>query len=354
MSEQSQQRVFLCHNSKDKPEVRRVYSYLGNRLQGTNISPWMDESDFEPFKPWEGQLNKIMAEKPIAAIFFGSSGLGSYQVKEVKNLIKNKRFQKMGLVILPSCSIESTQSLQLEPALMDQQWVNFHEEAFDPLEKLVWGITDERPETISISELEQRKLNLLDKSHYQARLEIHRDNLALTAELFEIAERKAGSKLDELKKTLNTKRKEKTELDHQLIKLGEELKKGLNEGLRGIVEWLEYEERLVNSAGESAQQETGLIIADDASKKRFYFSIKTLIERIKFYFLDPKRDPVFLLNFDVLYLPPRAPSFIIDLYAAALNYVNTRIQKAPYPQGSKQEVNSCIEELIKNLEACRY
>jgi len=44
--------VFLCHNSKDKPTVRRLATLLSER----GVRPWLDEDELRPGVPWQAEV----------------------------------------------------------------------------------------------------------------------------------------------------------------------------------------------------------------------------------------------------------------------------------------------------------
>ncbi len=55
--------VFLCHNSKDKPEVKRIAELL--KAQG--IVPWLDEWELRPGLPWQRALEEQIEHIKTAA-----------------------------------------------------------------------------------------------------------------------------------------------------------------------------------------------------------------------------------------------------------------------------------------------
>src|SRR5262245_34900267 len=72
--------VFLCHNNKDKPLVRRI----ANRLERYGLKSWLDEQNLRPGLPFQDGLEKAMRSTRAAAIFHGSHGLGSWQPYEIR------------------------------------------------------------------------------------------------------------------------------------------------------------------------------------------------------------------------------------------------------------------------------
>lgn len=130
--------VFLCYNTEDKVEVKKIAYRLIDRY----LLPWLDEWDVPPghsiVHSLEEQIDKINS----AAIFVGESGIGPWQRLEYDALLK--RSQKRGCriipVILPDCKKEPELPLFLENA----KWVDFRRSEPDPLLELIWGITGEQ------------------------------------------------------------------------------------------------------------------------------------------------------------------------------------------------------------------
>ncbi|QSV64949.1 MAG: SUMF1/EgtB/PvdO family nonheme iron enzyme [Dolichospermum sp. DL01] len=137
--------VFLCHNSKDKPEVEKIRTELLQR----GIDSWLDKYDFEPFRRWQDQLEEIIGQIKAAAIFIGSSGVGPWADIEMNSFLVEfvKRKLRMGLVILPSCKYTFTELEEQTPRFLRSfHWVDFRQHDPEPLGQLIWGITGIKPD----------------------------------------------------------------------------------------------------------------------------------------------------------------------------------------------------------------
>jgi hypothetical protein len=133
--------VFLCHNSKEKAEVEKIRAQLLQK----GIDAWLDKHDFEPFLPWQDQLEEIIPQIKAAAVFIGSSGVGPWADIEMKEFLVEfaQRKLRMGLVILPDCPDELIDQV---PRFMKRfHWVDFRQPDPDPMEQLIWGITGIKP-----------------------------------------------------------------------------------------------------------------------------------------------------------------------------------------------------------------
>lgn len=64
--------VFLCHNSEDKPEVKKI----GKQLIQQGLHPWLDEWELRPGLLWQRALEEQIENIKTAAVFVGPSGMG--------------------------------------------------------------------------------------------------------------------------------------------------------------------------------------------------------------------------------------------------------------------------------------
>ena len=71
--------VFLCHNSEDKPAVRKI----AEKLSKKNIKPWLDEADIRTGGFWHTAIGQQIETAKAAAVFVGESGVGPWQYREI-------------------------------------------------------------------------------------------------------------------------------------------------------------------------------------------------------------------------------------------------------------------------------
>jgi hypothetical protein len=150
--------VFLCHNSKDKPEVEKIRIELLQR----GIDAWLDKYDFEPFRRWQDQLEEIIGQIEAAAIFIGSSPVGPWADIEMREFLVEfvKRELRMGLVILPSCNYTLTELERETPRFLRSfHWVDFRQQDPDPMKQLIWGITGIKPESQPVVQTQQLQIS---------------------------------------------------------------------------------------------------------------------------------------------------------------------------------------------------
>lgn len=131
--------VFLCHNTVDKPAVRQI----AERLRDRGILPWIDDEQLQPGKPWqaalEGQIEKISS----AAVFIGPNGFGPWHRAELDAFLR--QFLHRNCPVIPVILPNTRQEPQLPLFLDGMTMVDFRMKKPDPLKKLIWGITGERP-----------------------------------------------------------------------------------------------------------------------------------------------------------------------------------------------------------------
>lgn len=131
--------VFLCHNSKDKPAVRKIARSLETR----KIRPWLDEDQLRPGLAWQVALEDQIAHIDSAAVFVGSSGIGPWQTEEIRAFLSE--FVQRRCPVIPTILPDAKTVPELPIFLRQLVWVDFREDAQWALELLVWGITGKRP-----------------------------------------------------------------------------------------------------------------------------------------------------------------------------------------------------------------
>jgi hypothetical protein len=130
--------AFVCHNSADKPEVRKLVAALRRR----KLNPWFDEEQLRPGQSWMSAINREIETIRAAIICVGPNGNGPWQRRETEALIEQfvQRDAPVIPVILPTCQ----KPPELPPFLRTLTWVDLRKRRPDPIPLLVWGITGER------------------------------------------------------------------------------------------------------------------------------------------------------------------------------------------------------------------
>jgi hypothetical protein len=134
--------VFLCHNSADKPEVRRV----AKLLKASGIRPWLDEEQLRPGLPWQVALEEQIATIGSTAVFVGASNLGPWQSMELRAFLDE--FVRRRSPVIPVLLPNATSPPDLPLFLRQMTWVDFRKDDKRALKLLAWGITGNKPEGI--------------------------------------------------------------------------------------------------------------------------------------------------------------------------------------------------------------
>jgi WD40 repeat protein len=129
--------IFLCYNRKDRPEVKQI----GEQLKLHGILPWLDEWELRPGMPWQRALEKQIDQIKSVAVFVGNDGIGPWQQMEVEAFLRE--FVSRGCPVIPVLLKSAPQKPALPLFLRGMTWVDFRVENPEPMQRLLWGITDD-------------------------------------------------------------------------------------------------------------------------------------------------------------------------------------------------------------------
>ncbi|MDM8532809.1 toll/interleukin-1 receptor domain-containing protein [Anaerolineales bacterium HSG25] len=134
--------VFLAHNSKDKPAIRKIYEYLKSK----NLRPWLDEEEIAPGRSFQEIIQAAIPKSHSVAVFIGEHDLGNWQSLELKVFISQCVEKDIPVihVLLPETSFEQFPERLL--FLQEFHGVDFKSiDDQDALDNLEWGITGKKP-----------------------------------------------------------------------------------------------------------------------------------------------------------------------------------------------------------------
>ncbi len=137
--------VFLAHNSHDTPTVLR----LGDVLRLHGIQPWIDIEQVPPGRWFQDVVQSALRTVRAAAILFGPSGVGRWQTVELRAFVS--RCVETGIPIIPVL-LPGVSAVPEDLVFLRQlHQVQFKHDIGErqALSDLVWGITGEKPESIS-------------------------------------------------------------------------------------------------------------------------------------------------------------------------------------------------------------
>lgn len=131
--------AFLCHNSRDKPAVKRI----ANVLRKCGIRIWLDEWELRPGIPWQTTLEEQIGAISTAVVFVGENGLGPWQDQELRAFLRE--FVRRNCPVIPVLLSGSVPLESLPIFLRGMTAVDFNKSDPDPYEALIWGITGVKP-----------------------------------------------------------------------------------------------------------------------------------------------------------------------------------------------------------------
>lgn len=145
--------VFLCHNSKDKPSVRRV----NKALKAKRLLTWLDEEQLPPGRAWQQLLEEQIQSIGSVAVFVGESGLGPWQDVEIRAFLSE--FVKRRCPVIPVILEDCVNVPQLPLFMQQFTWVDFRKNEPVPIEMLVWGITGTKPSSQARLKTPSKRVN---------------------------------------------------------------------------------------------------------------------------------------------------------------------------------------------------
>jgi len=116
-------RIFLCHSSGDKPEVRNLYK----RLSSDGFDPWLDEEDLLPGQEWKVEIPKAVKTSDVVIVCLSHKAINKsgYVQREIKFALDKAEEQPEGTIFLIPLKLEEC---DVPERLQRWQWVNLFEE----------------------------------------------------------------------------------------------------------------------------------------------------------------------------------------------------------------------------------
>jgi serine/threonine protein kinase len=121
---QKRVRIFLCHSSRDKGAVRRLYW----RLRRDHLDPWFDEQKLLPGQNWESEIRKAVrcANLIIVCLSSASVGKGGYLHREIRFALDAATEQPPDAIYLIPARLDN---VEVPEDLSKWQWVNLFEDS---------------------------------------------------------------------------------------------------------------------------------------------------------------------------------------------------------------------------------
>ena len=114
-------RVFLCHASQDKPDVRDLYKKL---VAETWIDPWLDEEKLLPGQDWNLEIEKAVESADVVIIFNSGTSVSKegYVQKEMRQVL-NIALEKLdGEVFILPVRLDDS---ELPRKIKDKQYIDY-------------------------------------------------------------------------------------------------------------------------------------------------------------------------------------------------------------------------------------
>lgn len=135
MNEPRDYGVFLCYNSDDEPEVRKVAEYL----VGEGLQVWFDEWVVQQAHIPVAKIEEGIENSGSAAVFIGPSGMGPWQNAEVEIILEKSL--DSGCPVIPVLLPGAPERTSLRPFLRRYRPVRFNRNPPDAKNKLYRAIT---------------------------------------------------------------------------------------------------------------------------------------------------------------------------------------------------------------------
>src|SRR5690349_1616481 len=92
-------KVFLCHSSGDKGEVRALYQRL--KAEGW-IHPWLDEEELLPGQDWREEIEKAVEESHVILVCLSPASITKegYVQREIRVALDQADYMPEGTIYL--------------------------------------------------------------------------------------------------------------------------------------------------------------------------------------------------------------------------------------------------------------
>jgi len=124
-------KVFLCHSSGDKPQVKKLYDVLLAR----GMDPWLDSEKLLPGQDWNFEINKALDASDVIVLCLSQKSVDKegYVQKEIRIAIDRALEMPEGRIFLIPARLEEC---ELPYKIRTYQWVDlFSEEGMVKLMK---------------------------------------------------------------------------------------------------------------------------------------------------------------------------------------------------------------------------
>ena len=154
-------RIFLCHASEDKAQVREVY----RQLKDLGFEPWLDEVDILPGQNWNYEIEQALENSDFVMVFLSTRSVKKigYVQREFKRALEHSEEMPEGFIhTIPVKLDECSAPRQFR----HHQWVKLYEDgAFDRVVAAIRHGLEERGEPVPQSDSQQPSPRPIDVVH---------------------------------------------------------------------------------------------------------------------------------------------------------------------------------------------
>jgi hypothetical protein len=126
--------VFLCHNSEDKAEIRRINS----DLKAAGVRTWFDEEQLRPGQIWQAELERQIDQVRAACVFVGPNRRGPWQELEIRAFLS--AFVNRACPVIPVLLEGATGAPDLPIFLREMMWVDLRENYSTNIARLIGAL----------------------------------------------------------------------------------------------------------------------------------------------------------------------------------------------------------------------
>jgi CheY-like chemotaxis protein len=121
-SEHPQLRVFLCHASQDKPDVRKLHT----RLKHDGYSPWLDEAELVGGQDWDLEIRRAVRSSDVVIVCLSQTAVGKtgYLQKEIKQALDIADEQPEGTIFIIPLKLDDC---EVPDRLGRWQWIHLNQ-----------------------------------------------------------------------------------------------------------------------------------------------------------------------------------------------------------------------------------
>jgi hypothetical protein len=144
-------KVFLCHSSGDKAEVKKLY----NLLLESGSNPWLDSEKLLPGQDWNLEINRALDDADVILLCLSKKSVDKegYVKKEIRIAVDRALEMPEGRIFLIPARLEEC---ELPYKIRTYQWVDLYTE--QGMEKLIKSLN------LRASQVKAQPLSLDDSS----------------------------------------------------------------------------------------------------------------------------------------------------------------------------------------------